>query len=253
VDAQRAYSAEPPPWYGDESRAPGQRDPRYGERYPDDPKYGDDARYGEERYREGYSGGYTGEQQRFANGEHGTDPRFDASDDDAERSARSGRRRARGARSGVPLPDEPSSPIATGSPVAPMVPPQVPSMSTVYQAGTSQTQPLPASQVSGPRDAYRARRPGVAALFGIVAVIVELLVLIKVVLGSMTAHPTNVGGLLAGLFAMCGVPLIAVGLYGLATGAAIAGGPNIARAWLRTPLAYLPVGLVLVLAAGLSG
>jgi hypothetical protein len=277
VDAQRAYSAEPPPWYSDESRPPGQRDPRYGERYPDDGRFGDGSRYGE-----GYTGAYTGEEQRFDTGEHAPDPRFEPAEADAERTGRPGRRRARGARSGIPLPDDgadetqgepgqfrtemldrgqlrrptgevgpaaaPGSPVATGSPVAPMVPPHAGPTATVYQAGTSHTQPL-----SAPREAYRAKRSGVAALLGIVAVIVEILLLLKVVLDSATAHPVNTGGVLAGLFAMCGVPLVAVGLYGLATGAAIAGGPNIGRAWLRTPLAYLPVGLILIIAAGLAG
>jgi hypothetical protein len=43
-----------------------------------------------------------------------------------------------------------------------------------------------------------------------------------------------------------------LGLYGLATGAATAAGPQSGRAWLRTPLAYLPVGLILIIAAGLA-
>jgi hypothetical protein len=57
---------------------------------------------------------------------------------------------------------------------------------------------------------------------------------------------------LGGIFAMCGTPLVTMGLYGLMTGAATAGGPHPGRAWLRTPLAYLPVGLALLIAAGLA-
>jgi len=152
--------------------------------------------------------------------------------------------------------------LASGSPAAPGSPPSIGSLSgspssTVYQAGSTPTQAIPAAMTSStlggaPKDAYRARRSGIAGLLGAVAVVVEVLVLIKVLADSVTAHPTNTGGVLAGVFAMCGIPMIALGLYGLATGAAIAGGPNVGRAWLRTPLAYLPIGLILIIAAGLA-
>jgi hypothetical protein len=156
-----------------------------------------------------------------------------------------------GPASGPPV----SSPAAPGSPGP--IPPQLGSpSSTVYQAGSTPTQAIPASAMPGsggaPKEAYRARRSGIAGLLGTVAVVVEVLVLVKVLIDSVTAHPTNTGGVLAGVFALCGVPMVALGLYGLATGAAIAGGPNVGRAWLRTPLAYLPVGLILIIAAGLA-
>jgi hypothetical protein len=150
-----------------------------------------------------------------------------------------------------------------GSPPAvPGSPPSIGSLggtpsSTVYQAGGGATQAIPATMPSptlggGLKEAYRARRSGIAWLFGTVAVVVEVLLLIKVLIDSVTAHPTNTGGVIAGVFAMCGVPMVALGLYGLATGAATAGGPNVGRAWLRTPLAYLPIGLILIIAAGLA-
>jgi hypothetical protein len=50
---------------------------------------------------------------------------------------------------------------------------------------------------------------------------------------------------------MTGTPIVAMGFYGLMTGAAAAG-PTPGRAWLRTPLAYLPIGLALLVAAGLA-
>jgi len=155
-----------------------------------------------------------------------------------------------GPASGPPV----SSPSAPGSPASLLGSPS----STVYQAGSTPTQAIPASAMpsstlgGAPKEAYRARRSGIAGLLGTVAVVVEVLVLVKVLIDSVTAHPTNTGGVLAGVFALCGVPMIALGLYGLATGAAIAGGPNVGRAWLRTPLAYLPIGLILIVAAGLA-
>jgi hypothetical protein len=48
------------------------------------------------------------------------------------------------------------------------------------------------------------------------------------------------------------LPLLAVGLYAVATGAVRAAGPNSAQAWLRPPVAYLSVALVLFIAAGLA-
>ena len=98
---------------------------------------------------------------------------------------------------------------------------------------------------------YRTRRVGVAALLGAVAVLAELL-LVRVLLTGEFAHTVQPNGVLAGIFAMCGVPLVTIGLYGLMTGAATAGGPTPGRAWLRTPLAYLPMGLALLVAAGLA-
>jgi hypothetical protein len=144
----------------------------------------------------------------------------------------------------MPSPAAPGSPAAAG-------PVPLPPSSTVYQAGATPTQAIPSA--TSPKEAYRARRSGIAWLLGTVAIVVELLVLIKVLAESIYAHPTHAGGVLAGVFAICGVPMIAIGLYGLATGAPTAAGPNVGRAWLRTPLAYLPVGLIMIIAAGLAG
>jgi hypothetical protein len=83
------------------------------------------------------------------------------------------------------------------------------------------------------------------------AVVAELL-LVPVLVAGEFAHPVIAGAVLGALFAMVGIPLTAVGLYALVTGPSAASGPNAVGAWLRTPLAYLPVGLVLLVAAGLA-
>ena len=97
---------------------------------------------------------------------------------------------------------------------------------------------------------YRARRAGILGALGAVAVVAELF-LLRVLLAGEFGHLVAPGAVLAGLFAMSGVPLVAMGLYGLMTGVAAAG-PSPERAWLRTPLAFLPIGLALLIAAGLA-
>jgi hypothetical protein len=97
---------------------------------------------------------------------------------------------------------------------------------------------------------YRPRRIGIAAIIAIVTAVAEIL-LLRVLLVAEFGSKGTPGGVLAGLFALAGVPLVAMGLHGLATGAASAG-PSAGRLWLKVPLAYLPIGLVLVIAAGLA-
>jgi hypothetical protein len=98
---------------------------------------------------------------------------------------------------------------------------------------------------------YRTKRAGVAALLAAIAVLAELL-LIRVLLTGEFGHTVAPGSVLAGIFAMTGVPLVTMGMYGLMTGAVAAAGPSPTRAWVRAPLAYLPIGLVLVVAASLA-
>jgi hypothetical protein len=97
---------------------------------------------------------------------------------------------------------------------------------------------------------YRARRAGAGLLFTVVAVVAELL-LAQMLVQAEFGNRASFGGVLAAIFGLCGVPLVAIGLYGLVTGAALAG-PPLSRPWLRPPLAYLPVGLGLLIAAGLA-
>jgi len=97
---------------------------------------------------------------------------------------------------------------------------------------------------------YFARRAGLVGVLTAVAVLAELL-LVRVLVTAEFGHTVATGPLLAAMFAMTGVPLVTAGLHGLMTGAA-ATAPDRWSVWLRTPLAYLPVGLVLLLAAGLA-
>jgi hypothetical protein len=97
---------------------------------------------------------------------------------------------------------------------------------------------------------YRAHHAGIVAALITVAAVAELF-LVRVLLAGEFGHTVAPGAVLGGLFAMTGTPIVAMGFYGLMTGAAAAG-PTPGRAWLRTPLAYLPIGLALLVAAGLA-
>lgn len=238
VDGPRSYQQDSDgQWYG------------FGERYPEQ-----ETRYDEDRYRtpeQRYSEEPSGDLGRYR--DPLTDPAL-----------------ARGPRSGVDLPARPAEPGerfgeprfggepprrqpgVPGSPVAPAVPgaPAGPGGPGGPPPGVVPAMPTMATEAVGGA-IYRTRRVGVAALLAVVAVVAELLV-VRILATGEFAHTVQAGPVLAGIFAMCGTPLTTMGLYGLMTGAATAGGPTPGRAWLRTPLAYLPVGLVLLVAAALA-
>jgi hypothetical protein len=147
-----------------------------------------------------------------------------------------------------------------GVPSGPPAPPPPAGHGTVFHAPTTAIQApaiqAPAIQAQAaqvaPAATYRSRRPGVAALLAFGGVVAEL-ILIKVLLANLfDSTSAAISGTIGALFAIAGVPMVIIGLYGLATGAATASGPQTGRAWLRTPLAYLPVGLILIIAAGLA-
>jgi hypothetical protein len=98
---------------------------------------------------------------------------------------------------------------------------------------------------------YKTRRAGVAGLVAVPAVVAELF-LVRVLLAGEFGPTVLAGAVLGALLAMTGIPLVAIGMYSLITGPSATAGPNVVRSWLRTPLAYLPIGLILLIAAGLA-
>jgi hypothetical protein len=122
-----------------------------------------------------------------------------------------------------------------------------------FAAPTALTAAVPAPQQYGGGDqggaVYHSKRPGLAVVLILLAVLFEVPVL-RLFLSAMTAKEISAGGTLAGIFMIPALPMFALGLYGLIGGAAAAA-PGV-RAWLRTPLAYLPVALLLFVAAGLA-
>lgn len=110
--------------------------------------------------------------------------------------------------------------------------------------GIPQVSPAPAE---GPKKTvYRTRRPVSAVLAAVVTIALMVPVLGLLMRATFTDDPLARGVVPAVLLTL-GVPLTGLGLYSLA-----GGGPVGRESWLRPPLAYLPVGLVLLIAASLA-
>jgi len=254
VDPHRRYPEEYSDgsdgrWYPGERGYPDQDWDRHGgdPRYDDAPGYADQDRYRVPEPRSTGAGGY---DSRYAD----PDPL--------------GGRAPIGPRSGEPLPPLPGTPGGLGGPPASLVPPASvvppgppPPVSGAPSVG-GVTGELPARHPTESMDAtalrrsggpqpgvYRSRRPALIAALAVMVVAFEVpaLRLFFVSFGKVWAS-----GLVASSFLIMGLPMFALGLYALLTGAAVAPGQTPARAWLRAPLAYLPVGLVLLVAAALA-
>jgi len=151
----------------------------------------------------------------------------------------------RGPRSGEPLP--PHDPLFD-----PMPDPrygsaqqQYPPQDSGYQQPTGAVDAAAVRRKVKDTDGlYRSRKPIFIALYGVLVAIAELLMLKPLFDGI------GESAVLGPLLAMLAFPLLALGMYGLSTGAATAVQFQGPRVWLRLPLAYLPIGIGLLIAAG---
>lgn len=152
---------------------------------------------------------------------------------------------------GAPPPSVAAARQATASapPVAAVTPPGPAQMPPASPPRT----PVSAPHSPGPmgENIYRSKRPAALIGFGVVALALEIPALLLLI-SATTADPISVRGVVAAACLVCALPLGAAGLYAVATGAVRAAGPNSVQAWLRPPVAYLTVALVLFVAAGLA-
>ncbi|HEX6870952.1 MAG TPA: hypothetical protein VF163_07640 [Micromonosporaceae bacterium] len=102
-----------------------------------------------------------------------------------------------------------------------------------------------------PSNIYRARRPAVAGLLILPAVLIGLLLIRGLAIAAF-GRTFQLGGVIASSLALAALPLLVSGLYGLITGAAYGAEQFGFKVWARPPLAYLIVGIAFVAAAGFA-
>ena len=93
---------------------------------------------------------------------------------------------------------------------------------------------------------YRTRRPVTAIVVAAVTAVLMLPTIMLLAEATFGGDPTA-RAIVPAVLLTLGLPLTGLGLYALA-----GGGPAGREVWLRPPVAYLPVGLALLLAAGLA-
>jgi len=94
---------------------------------------------------------------------------------------------------------------------------------------------------------YRAKRPLSAVLIAIVTIVLMVPAVLLLIDATFGAGPLAPGGVVPSVLLTLGLPLTGLGMYTLA-----GTGPLTREAWLRPPLAYLPIGLLILIAAGLG-
>jgi len=153
--------------------------------------------------------------------------------------------------SGPPLPDPAGPPGSPPGPQPVSGHPPVPGYPLV-SSPPPVSGPHPAMPASTPREGvYRTRRPGLAILYLLGVVIGEWPAIRLFADGAFDDHVSG-ARTVTGMFLVVGLPLFGRGLFALQAGAGKVPDQQAGHGWLRPPLAYLTVGLVLLLAAGLA-
>lgn len=93
---------------------------------------------------------------------------------------------------------------------------------------------------------YQTRRP-VSSIIVAVVIAVLMLPVLRLLVDSTFAGTPTARGIVPAVLLTLGLALTGVGLFTIARG-----GPISRESWLRPPVAYLPAGLILLVAAGLA-
>jgi hypothetical protein len=99
-----------------------------------------------------------------------------------------------------------------------------------------------------PASVYQSRKPVVLVALIVLTVLFEIPAL-RLLASATVADSVPAGGVVAGTFMVLGLPVFAYGLYGMLGGGPVA--TNVAG-WLRQPLIYVPLGVLLFLFAALA-
>ncbi|GAB1642500.1 hypothetical protein [Krasilnikovia sp. MM14-A1259] len=105
----------------------------------------------------------------------------------------------------------------------------------------------PVGEKLGADRVYRTRRPRSALVVALLTVVLMVPVVRLLARATFAAQPTA-GAIVPAVLLTLGLPLTGVGLFALAGGDR----PENREAWLRPPVVYLPVGLLLVFAAAVA-
>jgi len=117
--------------------------------------------------------------------------------------------------------------------------------------GADLSSPMERDEPTPPSTIYRARRPAAAAMLVVPAVLFGVLLARALAIAAF-GTTFSLSGVLASGLALASLPLLVSGLYGLITGAAFGAERWGFKIWAKPPLAYLVVGLSLLVAAGLA-
>ena len=120
-------------------------------------------------------------------------------------------------------------------------------MSTTGQTYRVDTRAAGPPAVSDGRN--RKRRPAAGLVIGVVAILLAAPV-VRVLLDSTFGPSLSHSGVISSVLVLLALPLGALGLYGLGT--VDRNDDSASRMWLRPPVVYVIVALVLVVAAGLA-
>jgi hypothetical protein len=152
----------------------------------------------------------------------------------------------------TPIPEPPAPLTAPPIPAHPFTASPVPESLVPVAEPTSLVPPITADRArleQQPRPAenvYRTRRPVSSFLVAFV-MLVLLIPVVRLLLNATFAGEPSARSIVPAVLLALGFTLTGIGLF------AVAGsGPINRESWLRPPVAYLPAGLVLLVAAGLA-